>query len=405
MKTIKLSFPNSKGEMLAAKLDLPIGEHPSACALFAHCFTCSKNLLAVRNISRALTQHGFAVMSFDFTGLGESEGEFADTNFSSNVGDLVSAAEYLAQNYQAPGLLIGHSLGGAAVLQAGPRIESVKAIATLGAPADPAHVRHHFQEGEAEIEEKGSATVSIGGRPFRVKKQFLDDLEASTIEEILPRLKKAILVMHSPQDTIVGIENAARIYQAARHPKSYISLDGADHLLSRKADSQYAGNMIAAWATRYIDTHEQEKLVTDKQVVVRTGANGYTTEIQAGPHSFLADEPASVGGADLGPTPYNLLNAALGACTSMTLRMYADRKGWDLQEVKVHLQHFKEHKADSEGASGGKQKIDVIERVIELEGELDGTQRARLLEIADRCPVHRTLHSEIEVRSTLSENA
>lgn len=401
MKTLKFTFPNSSGQQLAARLDLPLGEHPSACALFAHCFTCSKNLAAVRNISRALTQQGFAVLSFDFTGLGDSEGEFAETNFSSNIDDLVAAAAYLEKEVQAPSILIGHSLGGAAVLQAATRVESVRAVVTIGAPADPAHVRKHLQENEAELLEKGEATVSIGGRPFRVKKQLLDDLESHGIESFLPKLKKALLVLHSPQDTIVGIENASRIYHAARHPKSYISLDGADHLLSEKEDSLYAGNMIAAWAARYIDTHAQQKLTTDKQVVVRTGAKGYTTEIQAGPHSLLADEPASVGGADLGPTPYNLLSAAVGACTSMTLRMYADRKGWDLKEVRVHLEHSQEHKLDSEAATGGKARIDVIERVIELEGNLDETQRARLLEMADRCPVHRTLHGEIEVRTTL----
>ena len=403
MKTLKLTFPNQQGQQLSAWLDLPVGEHPGASVLFAHCFTCSKNLRAVRNISRALTQHGFAVMSFDFTGLGESEGEFAETNFSSNVDDLVAAAMYLAERVHAPAVLVGHSLGGAAVLQAATRIDSIQAVVTIGAPADPSHVRKHFREDEATLMKKGEATVSIGGRPFRVKRQFIEDLEAHDIETELPGLKKALLVMHSPQDTIVGIENAARIYHAARHPKSYISLDGADHLLSEKADSLYAGNMIAAWASRYIDTHKAQALTTDKQVAVRTGAKGYTTEILAGSHSLLADEPSSVGGADLGPTPYNLLSAALGACTSMTLRMYADRKGWDLREVRVHLQHYKEHKLDSEDASEGKAKIDVIERIIELEGDLDGDQRARLLEIADRCPVHRTLHAEIEVRTVMRE--
>lgn len=400
MRSVKLSFPNQQGEQLAARLDLPLGKRPRACALFAHCFTCSSNLNAVRNISLALTQAGIAVLRFDFTGLGRSEGEFANTNFSSNISDLIAAATYMKEILDAPQLLIGHSLGGAAVLRAAARLKEVQAIATIGAPADPQHVEHLLSEGKEEILQTGEATVNIGGRPFKVKKQFLDDL-ASTDSSYISKLKKAILIMHSPQDTIVNIENAAKIYGLARHPKSYVSLDRADHLLSNKQDALYVGQVIASWATRYIDLYPIEDLTTDKQVVVRTGTDGYTTEVRAGRHSLLADEPESVGGDDLGPTPYGLLAAALGACTSMTLRMYADRKGWDLKEVRVHLSHAKDYASDAGESDNPKSRIDIFERELELEGDLDEKQRKRLLEIADRCPVHRTLHGDVEVRTRL----
>lgn len=398
MRTTRIQFPNATGQLLAAKMDLPLGQRPKACAIFAHCFTCSKDLSAVRNISLALTQKGIAVFRFDFTGLGQSEGEFADTNFSSNVEDLVSAAAYMQEVYDAPQLLIGHSLGGAAVLLAASQIASIKAVATIGAPADPSHVSHLVQSGAAEIREKGAATVSIGGRPFQIKAQFLDDLAQASNQHI-SKLKKALLILHSPQDQTVGIKNAEMIYHLAQHPKSFVTLDGADHLLTDAKDAQYVGQLIAAWAERYIDLKTHPALSTDKQVVVRTGAEGFTTEILAGRHSLLADEPTSVGGTDLGTSPYGLLAAALGACTSMTLRMYADRKKWDLQEVRVHVQHSKSYPADSKQAEKSQSKIDVFEREIELEGALDEGQKARLMEIADRCPVHRTLHGEIKVET------
>lgn len=403
MRTLKVSFPNSDGEQLAAKLDLPLGQQPRACAIFSHCFTCNSNFNAVRNISLALTQAGIAVLRFDFTGLGNSEGDFAETNFSSNIEDLLAAAAYMKDMLQAPQLLIGHSLGGAAVLLAAAKMDDVQAVATIGAPADPQHVEHLLEEGKEEILNSGEATVNIGGRPFKVKKHFLDDLNAADPSQI-SKLKKALLVLHSPQDKIVNIENAAKIYNLARHPKSYVSLDGADHLLSRKEDGLYVGQIVAAWAVRYIDLHPNEELKTEKQVVVRTGSKGYTTEIRVGPHSLLADEPESVGGDDLGPTPYGLLSASLGTCTSMTLRMYADRKGWDLQEVKVHLSHAKDYAFDAEGSENPKSKIDVFEREIELEGNLDQQQRKRLLEIADRCPVHRTLHGDVKVKTKLKSS-
>jgi putative redox protein len=402
MKTLRIKFPNQQGQELAARFDLPINQRPRACAIFAHCFTCSKDLSAVKNISLALTQEGIAVFRFDFTGLGQSEGEFADTNFSSNVDDLLAAAAYLSQEYDAPQLLVGHSLGGAAVLLAGLKIDSVKAVATIGAPADPIHVTHLVEGGKEEIKEKGKAMINIGGRPFCIKQQFLDDLQQVASGHI-GKLKKALLVLHSPQDQIVGIQNAERIYKAAMHPKSYVSLDGVDHLVSDPQDAKYVGQIIASWGMRYLDLKEEDVLNTEKQVVVRTDDDGYLTEIKAGPHSFLADEPESVGGTNLGPTPYGYLSAALGACTSMTLRMYADRKKWDLKEVRVHVSHSKDYYEDSEAVEDKKSKIDIFDREIELEGDLDDAQRKRLLEIADRCPVHRTLHSDVKVITKLAD--
>lgn len=401
MKSLRLTFPNRKGLELSASLDLPVGESPRAYAIFAHCFTCGKNLRGERNISLALTQAGFALLRFDFAGLGESEGEFFETNFSTNVSDLLDAAAFLAQTYEAPKLLVGHSLGGAAVLMAGPQIDSVESVATIGAPSEPAHVKHLFDTTEKMIREEGEAQVLIGGRPFVIQRHFLEDLEKTNLKEQIQKLRKPLLVMHSPQDTVVGVDNARNIYAAAWHPKSFLSLDGADHLLMKKADALYAGQMITNWVSRYIDLSEKHPLLTDKQAVVRIGAKGYTTEVRAGKHHFLADEPTSVGGDDLGPTPYDLLLASLGTCTAMTMRMYADRKKWDLREVRVHLEHNKEYPEDATEADNPKSKIDVIERVIEMEGELDEKQRARLLEIADRCPVHRTLHNEIRVKTKM----
>ncbi len=400
MKSVKIQFKNVQEETLVARLELPIDQHPHNFAVFAHCFTCSKNLSAVLNISRALTLAGIAVLRFDFTGLGESEGDFADTNFSSNIQDLIAAADFLKEHYEAPTLLVGHSLGGAAVLVAASQIETVRAVTTIGAPYDPAHVTHLFAHGKEELEREGKATVNIGGRPFTIKKQFIEDLEEAESHDNIRNLGKALLLMHSPQDTIVEIDNATKIYKAAQHPRSFISLDGADHLLSRAEDSRYVGSVIGTWAKRYLEIPKPEPLRTDKQVVVRIGDEGYTTEVKAGNHMFLADEPTEVGGNDFGPTPYDFLATSLGTCTAMTLRMYANHKKWDLTEVTVHLQHDKIHMNDEdmEGKGG---KIDHIDRVIELEGNLDDTQRQRLLEIADRCPVHKTLHSPIKINTKL----
>lgn len=402
MSTHKVNFKNSLGQQLSARLEKPANGHPKAFAIFAHCFTCNKNLTAITNISRALAQTGFAVLRFDFTGLGESEGDFAETSFSSNVEDLQAAADYLKDTYEAPKLLIGHSLGGAAVLLASLHMASVEAIVTIGAPSDPAHVMRLFTQDLGIIEREGKAEVSIGGRPFVIKKQLIDDLKQSHENHAFQKIKKPLLIMHSPFDKIVDIENAAHIYKQALHPKSFISLDQADHLLSQKEDSLYVSSIIASWVSRYIKTHQPSQLTTDKQVVTRT-QESYTTEIMTAEHALIADEPLDVGGNDLGPSPYGLLAASLGACTGMTLRMYANRKKWPLEEVRVHLQHQKIHANDCETCEDEPQKIDQIERIIEIEGGLSEEQKERLLEIANKCPVHNTLNNPVEIITRLRE--
>jgi len=399
MKSHRLKIPNRQGLTLSASLDLPLGERPKAYAIFAHCFTCGKNLKAQRNISLAMTQNGFAVLRFDFAGVGHSGGEFIDTNFSTNVRDILDVADYLEKHHEGPALLVGHSLGGAAVLLAASRLEGVKAVATLGAPAEPRHVRHLFSAIEERVRNEGEGQILIGGKEISIRKHFLEDIEKVELKDVIQQLNRALLVMHSPQDQIVGIDNASHIYHAARHPKSFMTLDGADHLLSSKSDSLYAGHVISSWVRRYIDLEEEEPLVTEKQAVVRLSQQGFTTEVRAGKHSFLADEPTSVGGDDLGPTPYDLLVSSLGTCTAMTMRMYADRKGWDLREVRVHLEHSHQYVEDQQMVDEKPTKIDHIDRIIEMEGDLDEKQQQRLMEIADRCPVHRTLHNEIRVET------
>lgn len=403
MPPIKVSFENAQGHQLDARLELPVDQFPHTFAIFAHCFTCNKNLIAVRNICRALNLRGIAVLRFDFTGLGDSEGDFSETNFSSNIEDLVEAAEYLKQHYQAPEILVGHSLGGAAVIAAAAKLPEVRAVATIGAPFDPAHVSHLLSEDLEEIEQEGVASVQIEGRTFTVKKQFLEDIKSANLAPKLERLKKALLILHSPQDLTVPIENAAQLYHAARHPKSFISLDGADHLLSDKGDSHYVGDQIGCWVQRYLPKEEREKLKPEKTVAVRLGDEGYTTEIMVRHHGLTADEPTSVGGNDFGPSPYELVAAGLGACTAMTLKMYARRKKWSLEEVTVHLDHYKDYAKDAEQAEDDKSKIDHFDRLIEIEGNLDDDQRQRLLEIADKCPVHRTLHNDIQINTRLKE--
>ena len=403
MKTTKISFTNALGQQLSGRIEMPLHTDPKAFVLFAHCFTCNKNFSAVNNISRALTQAGLGVLRFDFTGLGESEGDFEDTNFSSNVNDLVAAANYLEAEFMAPQVLVGHSLGGAAVLQAKHHLPSVKAVVTIGAPYDPAHVTALFEKGKEAIEKEGEATVNIGGRSFKIKKQLIDDLEEQGPHKVINTLDAALLVMHSPEDTIVELDNATQIFKAAKHPRSFISLDKADHLLSKKEDSMYVGALVSQWANKYLEIADTKKLESDAHVAVRTGQNGYTTDIKAGKHYLTADEPENVGGKNLGPTPYGYLLAALGACTSMTLRMYADRKNWDLKEVRVHLEHQKVHAKDSENCEGQNKKIDEMTRKIELEGDLDENQKNKLMEIADKCPVHRTLHNDISIKTFLEK--
>ena len=396
MRFQKVSFQNSAGENLSGRIDFPLVSKPTAYVLFAHCFTCSKNLKSVERISEAFTQLGMAILRFDFTGLGQSEGDFSDTNFSSNLSDLKDAYDFLDANYVAPSIIVGHSLGGAAVLHIAGELPKVQAVATVGAPADPTHVAHLLSSGRQELEEKGEAEVNIGGRPFRMKKQFLEDLESREGKDPISNLGKPLLILHSPQDSIVGIENAQDIYVNAKHPKSFVSLDGADHLMTREADAKYVGSMIANWANRYVELSEPEEM-PEGEVMTRIGGKGFTTEVVAGSHQMLADEPPSVGGNDQGPTPYGYLLSALGACTAMTMRMYADFKKIELEEIEVQLTHDKIHKEDCGNSESSKGKIDQIKRKIKIKGDITPEQRKRLVEIADRCPVHKTLEGKPEI--------
>ncbi len=404
MNLIKVQFKNREGHELSGSLELPIDSKPHNFVLFAHCFTCSKNLTAVRNISAAMVSRGFGVLRFDFTGLGESEGEFSQTNFSGNVEDLIDAAEFLKVSYSSPSLLIGHSLGGAAAIFAAANIGSVRAIATIGAPSEPVHVKKQLKGKLSEIKYEGQATVQLAGREFTVRQQFLDDLEDKKLLACVKKIRKALLFLHSPQDAVVSIKNAEELYVNAHHPKSFISLDGADHLLSEKEHSLYTGEVIASWAQRYVDIPIRAVINTDHQVVAGLGnSEGFTTAMKIGGHYLTADEPASAGGNDFGPSPYELVAAGLASCTAMTLQMYARRKKWPLEQVKVHTSYSKNHATDCENCESEQAKIDTFRRTLELNGPLSQEQKQRLLEIANKCPVHRTLHSEISILTELSE--
>lgn len=394
----KIEFPGSLGAMLAARLDLP-AVRPRAFALFAHCFTCSKDIFAASRIAATLAGHGIATLRFDFTGLGASEGEFANTHFSSNVEDLVAAADWLRRERVAPALLIGHSLGGAAVLAAAGRIPEAKAVATIGAPADADHVIQNFGASLATIEQQGEAEVSLAGRTFTIRKSFIDDLRSASLRDHIAALKRALIIFHAPLDQTVGIDNASAIFSAARHPKSFISLDGADHLLSRREDAAFVADTLAAWANRLLPAAEAPTPAASGFVRVSETGNGkYQQDVLVDGHHLLADEPASVGGDGTGPSPYDYLSAALGACTAMTLRMYADFKKLELGRVTVDVSHGKVHAEDcadcGEGRTG---KIDRFERVISVDGDPSAELRDKLVEIAGKCPVHRTLEAEAVV--------
>lgn len=398
MKSEKVKFKNKEGLELAAQIDFPISGSPKYFAIFAHCFTCNKNINAVRSISRSLTNNQVAVMRIDFTGLGESEGEFADSNFTSNISDILAASDYLKENHKSPELLIGHSLGGAAVLYSAGKIESVNAVATIGAPSHPEHIENLFGAKIEDIESDGSADVNIGGRPFKIKKQLIEDVKSIDYSFRKKSLQPSLLIIHSPVDEIVEISNAREIYEKARHPKSFISLDGADHLITKKEDAFYVGEVISSWASRYLDKlHNDYKLQTDKQVVVRTHSDSFTSEILAAGHKIIADEPLDVGGNNFGPGPYDLLLSSLGACTSMTLKMYMDRKGWEYSSIEVHLSHTHDHSEDAKNTDNPSGKIDLIQREVLVHGNLDEDQKTKIVEIADKCPVHRSLHSPTEV--------
>lgn len=397
MRSTKVNFTGSQGTPLVARLELP-DEQPRAHALFAHCFTCSKDSVAAARVSRALAAQGIAVLRFDFTGLGESGGDFGNSGFTSNIADLVHAADYLREHHVAPSLLIGHSLGGAAVLAAAASIPEARAVATIAAPSDPQHVLGLLDEAATEINTRGEADVELAGRTFRIRKEFLDDLAAQRQDERIAKLGVALLVMHSPTDAVVGIENARRIFDTARHPKSFIALDGADHLLTGRRDAEFAAAVLAGWATRYAveapPAHSpgEEGVVT----VSENGEGPFGQTVTVGRHTFAADEPAPAG-LDNGPNPYDLLLAGLGACTSMTVRMYADRKGWPLDQVAVSLRHSRIHAQDCADCETKSGRLDRFERTIRFTGDLDDDQRHRLLEIADKCPVHKTLESEVRI--------
>ena len=395
MRTYKHNFTNSQGHVLAARLDMPTDDRPAAYALFAHCFTGSKNWNAVRNIARALTQEDIAVLRFDFTGLGESEGDFSETNFSSNVDDIVSAANYMLSLGMPPQILIGHSLGGAASLMASHQIPSLKATVTIGAPADPEHVKHLFDENIETIYEKGEANVVLGGRKFKIKKHFIEDLQNKNVDAALAKMKTSLLILHSPQDKTVGIDNAATIYKRAKHPKSFVTLDGADHLLTDKDESRYVGQLIASWSLRYIDRDEDKAPESELRIASQTEDDFYT-QIKAGKHMLTADESKAYGGADAAASPYDLLLASLGASSGIAIRQYAKRHNIALETVKVHLEQEHKHGYDLKE----KKVLTRIKRLIEFEG-VDGKHKQGLLDAADQCPVFLLLKDQVHIETDL----
>lgn len=406
----KFEFRSATGDLLAGRLELPA--QPKAFAVFAHCFTCGKNAKAATRIGKALASLGIGVLRFDFTGLGNSEGDFANTSFTSNVQDLIAASESLAEKFSAPQLLIGHSLGGTAALMASNQLPSIRAVATIGSPATPQHLTHLLGSSIDEINATGQANVDIGGRKFPIRKEFVDDLNSPNWKQDLGKIRSAVLICHSPIDKIVGIDEARQIYEALSHPKSFLSLDGADHLLIDNSDSEYVATMLAAWGARYLDFDEPESTenaaepeskpnLEDGELLVRE-LEGFTQQVLTAKHHLVADEPISVGGKDKGMNPYEYLLAAIGTCTSMTMRMYANHKGWPLSGISVRLRHHQIHAKDCSDCESESGKISVIGKSIQVSGDLSPEQVERLGEIADRCPVHRTIMSEKKIESEIS---
>ena len=398
MRSEEVTFRGHGGDLLRGRLELPRGS-PDCYALFAHCFTCGKDSIAATRISRLLADEGIATLRFDFTGLGNSDGDFANTNFSSNVDDLRSAIDYLCEEYESPRLLLGHSLGGAAVISLARTSALDFAVVSLCAPYRASHVGHLLSSSRAEISEKGVAEVNLGGRKFRIGKTFLDDIDADVdVEE--RRLHKPLLVMHAPGDKIVGIENAEQIFRSALHPKSFISLDSADHLLLRRSDAEYAARIISAWSARYVRSgaatspspvKDGVALGSGEVEVFESLRSPLEQTIISGRHSLTSDEPESLGGLDRGPTPFDYVLSALGSCTTMTLRLYARRRSLNLRCASVRLSFV------AEPVSGKR----VLRRVIRLEGDISAADRERLLEIAEKCPVHRAYSAGFIVETSL----
>ncbi|CAA0226568.1 alpha/beta fold hydrolase [Tenacibaculum maritimum] len=402
MNTLQLNITNSKEYKLRAYMELPANQKPQYYAVFAHCFSCHSSINAVKNISRSLTNHGFGVVRFDFTGLGRSEGNFSESHFSANVDDLIAVNNYITENFSAPSLLIGHSLGGAAAIVAASKLANIKAVATIGAPATVNHVTHLFSHAIEEVKTKGEVEVNIGGRPFKINQEFVADFSKTDLPAITRKLRKPLLIMHSPIDKVVEIENAHQLYHGAKHPKSFVSLDKANHLLTERKDSLYAGNMIGTWAQHFFEPQENIMLAPDgEQLVAHLNLveDHFTTSLQTQKHSFIADEPTNFGGNDFGPSPYEYLSASIASCTTMTLKLYAQRKQWDLKEVYVYISHSKKHAEELGLDTLG--SIDHISKKIKLIGNLDDKQRERLKNIASKCPVHKTVASEVFFETNL----
>lgn len=395
MSDKSFTFQNEEGRPLSGLLESPEGT-PRGWAIFAHCFTCGKDSRAAVHISRALSRAGIGVLRFDFagTGIGSAHGEAV--SFASDVTDLKSAANAMTAAGMTPSLLIGHSLGGTAALVAAADLPDIVAVATIGAPAELQHILKVFNASDLDtVRRDGEASVEIAGRPFLIRRSFIDAVAEVDVEKAVAALRRPLLVLHSPIDQVVGIEHASRIFVAARHPKSFVSLDMADHLIADAANANFVSAMVATWANRYLsplvaDLPQVE--AADGVEAIETLAGKFQLRVRSGKHTIFSDEPASVGGLGSGLSPYELVSAGLAACTVMTMRLYANRKGFPLERASTRVEHKKV--ADMVPP-------DRFTRTIVLEGPLDEEQRARILEIADRCPVDLTLIRGSDVQTDL----